>query len=252
MLRSAAIVAGLIYAVGAHAAPIEVRVPEGYAHGFVRFFAGREAIASGELLQFLRGEEWENRLTVSFDDGSSYDETLTFTQARVFRLRKYHLIQRGPSFPEATEVRFDDGGSYRASIRKAGEEEKVAEGRIQIPADVYNGLVSVMLKNLASGESATVHTLAFTPAPHLLDANLVPEGEDVFHVGDMERSATRYRVVFKVSGIAGAAAKLIGKDPPDVTFWIAKGHAPTFVRFEGPLSANGPVWRAELGAPSWR
>jgi hypothetical protein len=109
-----------------------------------------------------------------------------------------------------------------------------------------------MLKNLASGESATVHTLAFTPAPHLLDANLVPEGEDVFHVGDMERSATRYRVVFKVSGIAGAAAKLIGKDPPDVTFWIAKGHAPTFVRFEGPLSANGPVWRAELGAPSWR
>ena len=252
MLGSAAIVAGLLCSVGAHAAPIEVRVPEGHTHGFVRFFAGREAIASGELVQFPRDGEWENRFTVSFDDGSLFDETETFTQARVFRVRAYHLIQRGPSFSEATEVRFDDGGSYRATIRKAGEKEKVAEGRTQIPADVYNGLVSVMLKNLASGESATVHTLAFTPEPHLLDAKLVPEGEDPFHVGAVERTATRYRVVFKVSGIAGIAAKLIGKDPPDVTYWIAQKPAPTFVRFEGPLFADGPVWRVELGAPRWR
>jgi len=241
----------LLCSVGAHAAPIEVRVPEGYTHGFVDFFAGRKVIAHGELLQFPRDGQVENRLTVSFDDGSLHDETVVFTQARVFRLRRYHLVQRGPSFPEATEVTFDDGGSYRASIRKAGEEEKVAEGHTEVPDDVYNGLTSTLLKNLAPGEAGAVHQLAFTPRPHLLDAKLVPEAEERFYVGALERTATRYRVVLKVSGIAGIAATLIGKDPPDVTFWIARGPAPTFVKFEGPLFADGPVWRAELGVPRW-
>lgn len=248
---AATLAAALLCSRGVHAAPIEVRVREGYTRGFVSFFAGRKAIAHGELLQFPRGEQLENRMTVTFDDGSLYDETLTFTQTRVFRLRKYHLVQRGPSFPEAMEVTFDEGGSYRASIRKAGEEEKTAEGRTAIPDDVYNGLLSVMLKNLPRGETRAVHTLAFTPEPRLLDARLVPEAEERFHVGAMERTAARYRVVFKVSGIVGIAAKLIGKDPPDVTFWIAQGPAPAFVKFEGPLSADGPVWRAELAGPRW-
>jgi hypothetical protein len=243
--------AGLLCSTGAHAAPIEVRVPEGYTHGFVDFFAGQKAIAHGELVQFPRDGQIENRLTVSFEDGSLYDETVVFTQARVFRLRRYHLVQRGPSFPEATEVTFDDGGTYRATIRKAGGSEEVAEGSTDVPDDVYNGLTSTMLKNLAPGEAAAVHQLAFTPKPHLLDAKLVPEAEDHFNLGGLERTATRYRVVLTVSGIAGIAATLMGKDPPDVSFWITRGPAPTFVRFEGPLFAAGPVWRAELGAPRW-
>ena len=241
----------LLCSVGAHAAPIEVRVPEGYTHGFVDFFAGRQFIARGELLQFPRDGQIANRLTVSFDDGSLHDETVVFTQARVFRLRRYHLVQRGPSFPEATEVTFDDGGSYRAITRKAGGEEEVAEGHTEVPDDVYNGLTSTLLKNLAPGEAGAVHQLAFTPKPHLLDAKLVPEAEEPFYVGALERTATRYRVVLRVSGIAGIAATLIGRDPPDVTFWITRGPAPTFVKFEGPLFAEGPVWRAELGVPRW-
>lgn len=248
---AAAAMAGLLCSTGVHAAPIEVRVSEGYTHGFVDFFAGQKAIARGELVQFPRDGQIENRLTVSFDDGSLYDETVVFTQSRVFRLRKYHLVQRGPSFPEATEVTFDDGGTYRATVRKAGGDEEVAEGHTHVPDDVYNGLTSTMLKNLPPGEAAAVHQLAFTPKPHLLDAKLVPEAENQFRVGGLERTASRYRVLLTVSGIAGIAARLLGKDPPDVSFWITRGPAPTFVRFEGPLFAGGPVWRAELGAPRW-
>jgi len=246
-----AVMVGLLCSADAHAAPIEVRVPEGYSHGFVDFFAGREAIARGELVQFPRDGQLENRFTVSFDDGSLYDETVIFTQERFFRLQKYHLVMRGPSFPETTEVTFDDGGSYHASIRRVGGKEEVAEGQTEVPDDVYNGLTSTLLKNLAPGEGGAVHQLAFTPKPHLLDATLVPEAEEPFHVGALARTATRYRVVLKVSGIAGIAATLIGKDPPDVTFWVARGPAPTFVSFEGPLFADGPVWRAELGVPRW-
>ena len=233
------------------AAPIAVRLAEGYAHGFVDFYAGREKIGHGELVQFPRGEEIENRLTVAFDDGSLYDETVIFTQARVFRLRSYKLRQEGPSFPEASEVAFDAEGRYRARLRKADGEEQVAEGHTDVPPDVYNGLTSTLLKNLAPGATAEIHQLAFTPKPRLLNARLVPVGDEKFALGKGERIARRYRMVLSVSGIAGVAAMVIGKDPPDVHYWIAQGPAPTFVRFEGPLTADGPVWRAELGSPRW-
>jgi hypothetical protein len=228
-----------------------VRIPEGYARGFVDFYAGREKIGHGELVQFPRGDEIENRLTVAFDDGSQYDETVIFTQARIFRLRSYKLRQEGPSFPEASDVSFDAAGRYRARLRKAGGQEEVAEGHTDVPADVYNGLTSTLLKNLAPGATAEVHQLAFTPKPRLLDARLVPAGDEKFMLGKEERIATRYRIALSVSGVAGVAAMVIGKDPPDVHYWIARGDAPTFVRFEGPLTADGPVWRAELGAPRW-
>ena len=241
----------MLGAVTAGADPVAVRLPEGYAHGFVDFYAGRERIAHGELVQFPRGKQIENRLTVAFDDGSLHEETVVFTQARVFRLRSYHLVQRGPSFPEATDVSFDAGGRYRARTRKAGDAEKAADGHTEVPADVYNGMASTLLKNLAPGTTGEVRQLAFTPEPHLLDVKLIPEAEDRYVMGTREQTATRYRMVLHVSGLAGLAARVIGKDPPDVSYWIVGGKAPTFVRFEGPLSADGPVWRGELGAPHW-
>jgi hypothetical protein len=39
---------------------------------------------------------------------ATYDETLVFMQAGVFRLIRYRLVQRGPAFPEASDVTFDD------------------------------------------------------------------------------------------------------------------------------------------------
>ena len=233
------------------AAPIAVRMPEGFAHGFVDFYAGEKRIGHGELVQVPRGETIENRLNVAFDDGSLHDETVVFTQKRVFALRSYHLIQRGPAFPEATDVSFDDVGHYRARIRKVGENEEAADGQTDVPTDVYNGLASTLMKNLEPGKTGEVHLLAFTPKPRLLEARLVPEGEERFGIGTTKRVATHYRMVLHVAGLTGLAARLIGKDPPDVSYWIARGPAPTFVRFEGPLSAEGPVWRAELGAPQW-
>ena len=249
-LRAAVLVL-LLPAWTVGAAPIAVRMPEGFAHGFVDFYAGAKRIGHGELVQFPRGGTLENRLTVAFDDGSLYDETVVFTQKRVFALRSYHLIQRGPAFPETTDVAFDDSGRYRAQIGKMGENEEAADGQTDVPTDVYNGLASTLMKNLEPGKTGEVHLLAFTPKPRLLDAKLVPEGEERFGVGTTKGVATRYRMVLHVAGVTGLAARLIGKDPPDVSYWIARGPSPTFVRFEGPLSAEGPVWRAELGGPRW-
>ena len=114
----------LVCAAAVHAAPVAVRLREGTSHGFVDFFAGVNRIASGELVQFARDRaRLENRLTIWFDDGSFYEETLTFSQERVFRLHTYHLVQRGPAFPEAVEVSFEDSGTYEARVTKPGKEE---------------------------------------------------------------------------------------------------------------------------------
>ena len=244
--------AWLLFTSSGHAAPVDVRVREGAAHGFVDFFDGDTRIANGELVQFPRDQgRLENRFTIAFEDGSFYEETLTFSQERVFRLHTYHLVQRGPAFPEAVDVSFDDTGSYEARVTKPGEEAEDAKGHVDVPPDVYNGLASTLMKNLRPGATAEVHTLAFTPKPRLLNAKLIPEGESHFTLGSTRRVATKYRVAFHVAGLLGIAAALIGKDPPDVYYWIATGPAPTFVRFEGPLTADGPIWRAELARPRW-
>jgi len=251
-LRTFTVAAWLLSAAAVHAAPIGVRVRESAAHGFVDFFDGDKRIASGELVQFPRDQgRLENRLTIGFEDGSFYEETLTFSQERFFRLHTYRLVQRGPSFPETADVSFDDGGAYEARVTKRGKSAETDKGHVDVPADVYNGLLSTLLKNLGPGETAEVHTLAFTPKPRLLDAKLTPQGETRFAIGSAMRVATKYRVAFHLAGLAGVAAMLIGKDPPDVYYWIVGGPAPTFVRFEGPLTADGPVWRGELGAPRW-
>jgi hypothetical protein len=39
-----------------------------------------------------------------FKDGSLFDETVVFTQQRVFTMKTYHLVQRGPAFSDDTEI----------------------------------------------------------------------------------------------------------------------------------------------------
>ena len=245
-LAAAALIA--LTVTSARAEPVRVRFTESVTHGFLvlRNDAG-EAIAHGELVQAPRGPRIENRLTFRFKDGSLWDEALTYTQQKVFRLMTYRHVQRGPSFPNAAEVSFDrDTGRYRARI---GDE--TSDGRIDLPEDLQNGLSSTLMKNLAPGAKATGHILIFTPKPHLLDTELRAEGEERFFVGDASRTATRFLLKMELRGVTGLVASILGKDPPEVRYWIATGTAPTFVKFEGPMFLKGPRWRVELSAPRW-
>ena len=70
-------------------------------------------------------------------------------------------------------------------------------------------------------------------------------------MGETRRSATRYLVDLEVGGIAGVFAAVAGKEPPDLSYWLSGGDVPAFVKFEGSLFLNGPVWRIELAAPTW-
>lgn len=232
------------------AAPIGVRFSESTAHAFlVLKSAGGETLAHGEYVQWPKGDRIESQLTLRFTDGSLYEETLAFTQRRVFRLVSYHLVQRGPSFRELMDVSFErdgEGGHYRA---RSGDD--TADGRLEVPEDVYNGMASMLLKNLPAGGEAAGHMLAFTPKPQLVRMTFQKEGEDRFTVGPTAHTAARYLIKLDIPGVKGVLASLMGKDPPDLQYWMTTGLAPTFLKFEGPMYLKGPRWVVELAAPRW-
>ena len=228
----------------AAAEPIAVRYTEGIGRGFpvLRSVAG-EKLAQGEMTQVPRGDIVESRLVFRFKDGSIYDERLTFSQKDVFTLMSYHIVQRGPSFPESIDARVDRH-TGRYEVRYKGDEdspEETLKGSFDMPGDVYNGLLSTLMKNMPVATPATVQIIAFTPKPRLVKMLIKPTTEDPLNVNDAAVIATR----FLVRPQLGLFASLLVADIPDVKCWIASGEAPAFLRFEGPLYFMGPIWRID-------
>jgi hypothetical protein len=225
--------------------PVAVKYTEGVTRGFpVLRSLGGEKLAQGEMLQIPRGGDVvESRLVFRFIDGSLYDERVVFSQRDVFTLLSYRIVQRGPSFPETLEASVDRA-SGRYEVRYRGDEDSPEEnlkGRFELPLDVYNGLLSTLMKNLPAGGSMVVQIVAFTPKPRLVKMLLTPAAEDPMTVNDTAVLATR----FLIRPQLGLFASLLVADIPDVKCWIASGEAPAFLRFEGPLYFMGPIWRID-------
>jgi len=234
----------VVIAMPAAAEPIAVRYTEGITRGFpVLRSMGGEKLAQGELTQVPRGDVVESRLVFRFKDGSVYDERLTFSQRDVFTLQSYHIVQQGPSFPEAIDARVDrKTGRYEVRYRSDEDSpEETLKGTFDMPGDVYNGLLSTLMKNMPAATPATVQIIAFTPKPRLVKMLLKPTVEDPMSVNDAAVIATR----FLVRPQLGMFASLLIADIPDVKCWIAGGDAPAFLRFEGPLYFMGPIWRID-------
>ena len=238
----------------AHAEPIAVRAREAPGYGVLalRGVDGK-VLAHGELVQTVNGERVESQLSFRFRDGSRSDEKLSFTQTKVFVLRSYQVSQRGPSFPSPLEVTFDaSSGRYTVRTQENGPAStKTLEGKIDFPSDVYNGMLSVLIRNLPATDRTRVHMMAFTPKPRLVEVELVPAGDDTFYVGGAKRRARQYRADLELPGLFGIAAAMVGKDPPDLRYWFTMGPVRSFLRFEGPFYVNGPIWRIEMDAPRW-
>jgi hypothetical protein len=230
-----------------------VRYPEGLVHGYlaVRTLEG-ETLASGDLFQQARGEQVTSRLVFHFKDGSSHDETAVFSQRRHFRLLTYKLVQKGPSFEHPMEVSIDrkDG---KVTVRHTDEDgkEKVETEHMDLPPDLANGFVPVLLKNGRPDSPPTMHFVAATPKPRLVRLEVTSAGESPFLVAGTTRKAIHYVVKVEIGGVAGLLAPLLGKQPPDTHLWIQAGEAPAFVESEGPLTMGGPTWRIELTGPVW-
>jgi hypothetical protein len=247
------VIVALLCSCKVEAGPIRVQLIEGNFRGFLvlRSLDG-EAIAYGEVSQKPTGNLNECRTILRFKDGSLYDESATFSQRGVFRLESYRLVQHGPSFP-TSEVSFDrKSGQYKArSQAEKDGKEKVASGKLEMPADLYNGMALMLLKNLPGGAGATVRLAVFTPEPRLIEMEWSWEGADEVLLGGRALKTMRSLVKLKIGGLTGMIASLIGKSPPDGRYWLVTGDVPAFVRFEGAMFLNGPVWRLEMTTVQW-
>jgi hypothetical protein len=251
-----ALAAGVIaMARGSHAGTttVPVRFAEGTAHGFLELHtASGSLLAHGDLLQVPRDSDIESRLVFHFADSSVFRETVTFTQHGVFSLESYHLVQIGPAFSADLDATVSRSGEYVvATMDHKDKHEQKFTGKLGMPADVYNGMIIVVGKNLAGHAGQTVHIVAFTPKPMVLPLEISPSGTQSVEVGGGHtESAVRFTLKPKLNLLLTIGAALKGQTPPDSHLWIVTEDVPAFVRFEGPMY-SGPVWRVDLTSPRW-
>jgi hypothetical protein len=236
----------------ATAAPVPVRFAEGVTHGFLMLRGVDGAVlAQGDLLQVSRDGEIDKRMVFRFKDGSVFDERATYTERGVYALKSYALSKSGPAFEMDTEISMTPAtGAYRVTTRdRKGGAEKRFEGKLELPADVYNGMILTIVKDLPKGSAEIIHYVAFTPEPRVIELELKPVGEQKITVGELTKTAVHYVMKPRLGMWLKLFATMLGRMPEDLHAWILTDEVPAFVGFEGSLTTPGPVWRIELASP---
>lgn len=234
---------------------VAVRQSEGLVRGFlVMTDENDKPIADGELSQVAHGSRVVNHLTFHFRDGSLQDETAVYSQRGHFRLISDHIIHKGPAFPHPMEVWINAaGGNVKVNFVDNKGKPQTLNERLSLPADLSNGLVLTLLKNVApDAVPLQLSYVATTPKPRLVKLHITAEGKNPFYVGALKRMATHYVVHVEIGGLTGLIAPLTGKQPPPTHVWVLEGEAPAFIRMEGPLYVGGPICHIQLTSPAWR
>ena len=249
-----AFVPAMLWSSRLAAATIPVRFAEGATHGFLMLRSMDGALmAEGDLLQIARDGKVEKRMVFQFKDGSVFEESVVFTQQLVYTMRSYRLLQRGPAFEQDIEITLERStGKYHVKTKShADGHESMFQGTLELPPDVYNGLILNVVKDLPEGAGETVHYVAFTPEPRLIQLAVARAGGQKVQVGHLEKTAIHYVLKPQLGIWVTLFATVLGRVPPDQHVWILMDDVPSFVRFEGPMYPTGPVWRIQLTSPRW-
>lgn len=235
------------------AGTITVRHVEGVTHGFlVLNDAQGQAIAYGDMIQDTKHGLVTSRLTFHFKDGSLYDDTTIFSEHSVFRVLSDHLIEKGSSFKHPMETWVNAStGEFKALETDKGK-DKVVSQKINIPADLSNGIIYVVVKNIdPKAASTTVSMLVGTPKPRIIKLVITLQGEQEFEIGGLRKTALHYVIKFDLGGVARVVAPVVGKQPVNMDIWIAKDGMPTFLMSRSQFFEGGPVWTITLATPRW-
>jgi hypothetical protein len=245
----------LLGSASVQAEQVAVRQSEGLVRGFlVMTDENDKPIADGELAQVARGGRVVNHLTFHFRDGSLQDETAVFSQHGHFRLISDHIIHKGPAFPHPLEVWIQAAsGEVKVVTTDDKGKPQTFTDHLKLSADLSNGMVLTLLKNLAPDAGPLqLAYVATTPKPRLVKLHITSEGKEPFYVGALKRAATHYVVRVEIGGLTGLVAPLLGKEPSPTHVWVLEGEAPAFIRMEGPLYVGGPICHIQLTSPAWR
>ena len=158
-LRICSLILLLVWALQptAKADPVPVRSVAGTIHGFLELRSeDGQVVASGDSFQVVRGNHVTARTVFHFKDGSIDDETTVFSQRHTFQLISDHRIQKGPSFPHPTDVLINaQTGEVIVHSRGKDGKEEVKTDHLDLPPDLANGLVPVVLQNLPPNAPVT-------------------------------------------------------------------------------------------------
>lgn len=226
---------------------------EGTSHGFLVLHSlDGKLLATGQLIQTIEGERITSEVVFHFRDGSFYDDVTVFSQDGTFRLISDHVRQEGPSFPKPLESYVDAAaGEVRITSLKDSK-QKTEQQHVQMPEDACNGLTLVLVKNLSPEEpEITVSLVTTSSKPRVVKLKIHSAGEQAFSAGGARVEATHYVIHTDIGGVEGAVANAVGKQPPDLHYWIVGGKSPAFVKFTGELFEGGPVWNIELAPVRW-
>jgi hypothetical protein len=232
------------------AGQVDVRYPEGSAHGLflIRSMDNKE-IGNGDLVETLEDGHVKSVFVLTFKDGSIYQETSLFEQHQQFKLLNYQLTQKGPMFKQDIEMTIDVGArSVSVQSMENGKTKKWNE-HMDMPADLANGIVPYLVRNMAANSrGATVSMIAASPKPRLVHLLITPRAEETFPFDGSKMRATRYRIHPDVSGVTGSLAKITGKQPPNSFLWMLSDKVPTFLMAQEAFE-DGPTCRIELATP---
>lgn len=227
---------------------------EGSLHGFLELQTlDGKTIAEGDLIQAAKAAAVRVQIVFHFHDGSYYEESSEFSQRGQFRLLSNRLVQKGPSFKMSME-RSIDTSTGQVTVRYTDDKgkEKTESQRLELPADLANGMFFIILKNINPAISqTTLSIVAGEPRPRLVKVIITPEGRTPFFIGRSRREGTEFDLKPKIEGTAGVVAPLLGKQPADTHIWVLAGDAPIALKSEGPLEPEGPIWRIKNVGPAW-
>jgi hypothetical protein len=247
-------IAALCLGAAPSAEPVTVRHAEGLVHGFLSLRSPEgKIIASGDLIQQVRGDRVTSRLVFHFADGSTHDETAVFSQRGQFLLLSDHLIQKGPTFEKPLEMTIDrQSGQVTVKYDDKGEAKTEVE-KMELPPDLANGMIITLLKNVRRNAlPKSLSYIAATPKPRLVKFEPSVGVSEPFTVAGSRRQATHYVLKIDIGGLAGVVAPIIGKQPEDQHVWILEGEAPAFVKSKASMFMGGPLWQTDLVSPVWK
>jgi hypothetical protein len=250
-LSSQVVLAVLLLALVLQAEQVRVRHIRGFLHGFVVLKdLNDRVLASGTITQVPSGKRVTTITAFHFKDGSLYEETSVLSQSHMFRLVSYKQVEKGPAFTVPETLSFDTstGNVTVAYTDKEGKEKTVTE-HLSLPPDLANGIIPTLLTDIDPTVETTLSMVVSTPKPRVVKLKIVGESDDSFSVGGSGLKAAHYVVKVDIGGITGVVAKVVGKQPPAIDMWVSAGAAPAFLKSEGPLYENGPIWRIELASP---
>ena len=233
--------------------PVRVRHVRGFVHGFIVLKDSDDnVLASGTVTQTPSANRVTTLTSLHFKDGSLYEETSVLSQRRTFQLLSYKQVQKGPAFKVSETLSFDTStGNVTVLYADKDGKEKAMSDHLSLPPDLANGIMPILMTDIDPKVETTLSMVVSTPKPRVVKLKIAGGMEDAFSAGGSGFKATHFVVKIDIGGITGVVAKVAGKEPPPINMWVSAGNAPAFLRSDGPLYEDGPIWRIELASPVW-